>query len=217
MNQQLRSITNSLCCLAILPFFRYVKCRNWCWKLWYKSEVTWNSDYTGSSRTMSKKSHAALKFCKRKAKQQAVSLKSCCSRCKRQSCIFVCFLETLGTKSSKVVSFLGDATEDPSHPKMVWPAPSECRQCRSERTDLLILDPQIAFVQGTLWNLTNLVEHNIKVYAGQHLRPIDLTAFRGNIYFSLSLKDKVVEKLWKLLFLKCAERENIDIDFFPFL
>ena len=101
MNQHLRSITNSLCCLAILPFFRYVKCRNWCWKLWYKSEVTWNSDYTGSSRTMSKKSHAALKFCKRKAKQQAVSLKSCCSRCKRQSCIFVCFLETLGTKSPK--------------------------------------------------------------------------------------------------------------------
>jgi len=78
------------------------------------------------------------------------------------------------------VKLRGDATEDPSYPKVVWPAPSECPTCRSQRTSSSSnFDPQIAFVQGTLWNLTNLVEHNIKVYAGQHLRPIDLTAFRA--------------------------------------
>ena len=89
--------------------------------------------------------------------------------------------------------FLGDATEDPSHPKIVWPTPSDCPECRSDRTDLLNFDPQIAFVQGTLWNLTNLVEHNIKVYAGQHLRPIDLTAFNGNFQLLL-LTDKTCSK-----------------------
>ena len=35
--------------------------------------------------------------------------------------------------------------------------------------DLLNLDPQIALVEGQLWNLTHLVDHNIKVYGTDQL------------------------------------------------
>ena len=120
----------------------------------------------------------------------------------------VAFLSVLLETLNRVL-LIGDATEDPSHPKVVWPAPSECPTCRSQRTSSSSnFDPQIAFVQGTLWNLTNLVEHNIKVYAGQHLRPIDLTAFRGN---------KVVEKTLETSFLKCRKREYWHWFFLPSL
>ena len=119
----------------------------------------------------------------------------------------VAFLSVLLETLNRVL-LIGDATEDPSHPKVVWPAPSECPTCRSQRTSRSSnFDPQIAFVQGTLWNLTNLVEHNIKVYAGQHLRPIDLTAFRGN---------KVVEKTLETSFFKVPKERILTLIFSSF-
>lgn len=38
---------------------------------------------------------------------------------------------------------------------------------------LLHRDPQIALIRGQLWNLTELVEHNIKVYGADQLIPVD--------------------------------------------
>ena len=63
----------------------------------------------------------------------------------------------------------GDPTEDPQHPKIIWPSATDCPNCRTDRMDLFNLDPQIAFVEGQLWNLTMLVQHNIKVYGTDQL------------------------------------------------
>ena len=52
----------------------------------------------------------------------------------------------------------GDPTEDPRHPKIIWPSATDCPNCRTDRMDLFNLDPQIAFVEGQLWNLTRLVK-----------------------------------------------------------
>ena len=170
-----------------LAFFWYVKCHKLFSFVSHKSEVTWKTVIILQALQWAKK---ATLWSFARGKKQPPRLGA-----KRQSCIFVCFsrvpLEGVPTVN---LYFLGDATEDPSHPKIVWPTPSDCPECRSDRTDLLNFDLQIAFVQGTLWNLTNLVEHNIKVYAGQHLRPIDLTAFNGNFQRRLLLT-KLVQKL----------------------
>ena len=68
----------------------------------------------------------------------------------------------------------GDPTEDPQHPKIIWPSATDCPNCRTDRMDLFNLDPQIAFVEGQLWNLTRLVEYSIKVYGTEQLavRPL---------------------------------------------
>merc|ERR1719362_2852899 len=68
----------------------------------------------------------------------------------------------------------GDPTEDPQHPKIIWPSTTDCPDCRTDRMDLFNLDPQIAFVEGQLWNLTRLVEYSIKVYGTEQLavRPL---------------------------------------------
>merc|ERR1719225_212406 len=63
----------------------------------------------------------------------------------------------------------GDPTEDPQHPKIIWPSTTDCPNCRTDRMDLFNLDPQIAFVEGQLWNITSLVEHSIKVYGADLL------------------------------------------------
>ena len=63
----------------------------------------------------------------------------------------------------------GDPTEDPQHPKIIWPSTTDCPDCRTDRMDLFNLDPQIAFVEGQLWNLTRLVEYSIKVYGTDQL------------------------------------------------
>ena len=68
---------------------------------------------------------------------------------------------------------LGDETEDPWHPKIVWPASIDCPNCRIDwrqrRSDLFNLDPQIALVEGHFWNLTELVDHHIMVYGADEL------------------------------------------------
>ena len=63
----------------------------------------------------------------------------------------------------------GDSTEDPEHPKIIWPSSGDCPKCRSDRRDLYTLDPQIAFVENQLWNLTALVNHHVKVYGREQL------------------------------------------------
>ena len=71
--------------------------------------------------------------------------------------------------NNRLFPFIDDSTEDPAHPKIVWPSDSDCPDCRSDRQELYGFDPQIAFVEGQLWNLTVLVDHHIKVYGGDQL------------------------------------------------
>ena len=97
---------------------------------------------------------------------------------------------------------VGDATEDPQHPKIVWPSPADCPNCR---TDSFNLTPEIAFVEGQMWNLTAVVQHNIKVYGAGNLleqNPEEEESMdQGNcIYFSFffALLSNLYEKTWPL-------------------
>ena len=78
-------------------------------------------------------------------------------------------MQHLATLEREFCLVSGEESEDPQHPKIVWPAAADCPNCRTDRRDLLSLDPQIAFVEGQLWNLTALVAHNIKVYGVENL------------------------------------------------
>ena len=76
--------------------------------------------------------------------------------------------------------FPDDPTEDPTHPKIVWPSELNCPKCRSDRPDLSYSNPQIAFVHGQLWNLTALVAHHHRVYGADQLIAVDPSHFQGN-------------------------------------
>lgn len=69
-----------------------------------------------------------------------------------------------------ITYFTGDVTEDPQHPKIVWPSEADCPNCRIDLPFSLSADPQIAFVDGQWWNLTALVGHNVHVYGTERLQ-----------------------------------------------
>eukprot|EP00095_Tigriopus_kingsejongensis_P002549 maker-scaffold309_size213625-snap-gene-0.17 protein:Tk02549 transcript:maker-scaffold309_size213625-snap-gene-0.17-mRNA-1 annotation:"sulfhydryl oxidase 2" len=62
----------------------------------------------------------------------------------------------------------GDLTEDPVHPKIIWPSPALCPECRvPERGSappgwLLTID-------GTLWNLAKTAEYLVQVYRAENI------------------------------------------------
>ncbi|XP_059080391.1 sulfhydryl oxidase 2-like isoform X2 [Tigriopus californicus] len=61
----------------------------------------------------------------------------------------------------------GDLTEDPAHPKIEWPSPALCPDCRAPP-----VSPSNEVGQGgTLWNLDKTADYLIKVYREENIIP----------------------------------------------
>ena len=42
------------------------------------------------------------------------------------------------------------------------------------------MNPQIAFIHGTFWNLTALVDHHYRIYGADQLLEVDPSQFEGD-------------------------------------
>ena len=65
-------------------------------------------------------------------------------------------------------------TEDPSHPKIVWPSPSNCPECRGGSVDYSDTPVSAATpvpIGGHLWNVEATAAYIIRVYREENIVP----------------------------------------------
>ena len=68
---------------------------------------------------------------------------------------------------------LGDLTEDPDHPKIIWPSVENCPECRSQQQQFRSSpseDPGIP-VLGEVWDVSKTAAYLTKVYRKENVVP----------------------------------------------
>lgn len=63
----------------------------------------------------------------------------------------------------------GDASEDPEHPKIVWPSQENCPNCRAQTTWFSTPDFPVVQAQGENWNVKATTDYLIKVYRSENI------------------------------------------------
>ena len=79
------------------------------------------------------------------------------------------------------LQFLGDITEDPSHPKSLWPSDISCPECRPHPWN--IVSSQLNMMQtvdGVLWNLEATSNYLMNLYANDKI--VGTTMTRQNAH-----------------------------------
>ena len=71
----------------------------------------------------------------------------------------------------KIDSFiLGDLTEDPQHPKSLWPSVSRCPECRPNPWTVLSNQRNMMITfEGQLWNIEATANYLMKVYGNDNI------------------------------------------------
>ena len=54
------------------------------------------------------------------------------------------------------------------------------------------MNPQIAFIHGTFWNLTALVDHHYRIYGADQLLEVDPSQFEGDFLNKILLKNQTM-------------------------
>lgn len=75
----------------------------------------------------------------------------------------IIWLWTIHNKAN--LALAGDSTEDPSHPKIQWPSPSNCPACREFRDRWTPLTR----INGELWSQADVIEYLKSVYSEENL------------------------------------------------
>ena len=64
----------------------------------------------------------------------------------------------------------GDITEDPEHPKIVWPSDATCPLCRPHPWNPIVNQRNVMInVEGQIWNIAAVADYLISVYSNEHI------------------------------------------------
>ena len=64
----------------------------------------------------------------------------------------------------------GDITEDPEHPKIVWPSDTTCPLCRPHPWNPIVNQRNVMInVEGQIWNIAAVADYLISVYSNEHI------------------------------------------------
>lgn len=73
------------------------------------------------------------------------------------------------------MSETGDATEDPEHPKIIWPSVENCPNCRGDEFTFEPFQTYSTAVQGQMWYVDRVADYLVKVYGKANVVPNNVT------------------------------------------